>query len=189
MMFHDEPDFVKEMIAFWEGFVTKLLQKALNYVVPDVFYLSEDMAYKHHSMISPAQVREFLMPTYARWGAIVRDAGCPVYAIDSDGFVGELIPIWLEAGVNCCDPMEVAAGNDLVLYRKEHGGSMAFRGGVDKRAIARGGKAIEEEMKRLSPVVRGGGYIPGCDHGVPSDISWDNYVCYVKLLAEATGWL
>jgi uroporphyrinogen-III decarboxylase len=109
--------------------------------------------------------------------------------VDSDGHVGELLPIWIEAGINVCDPMEVAAGNDLVQYRRRYGKNMAFNGGVDKRLIAKGGRAIEGEIERLMPVIRSGGYIPGCDHGVPPDVSWPNFVYYTKLLAKATGWL
>jgi uroporphyrinogen decarboxylase len=60
---------------------------------------------------------------------------------------------------------------------------------VDKRAIAKGGTAIENEIKRLEPVIRDGGFIPGCDHGVPHDVSWKDYVNYVRLLAKATGWM
>jgi len=100
-----------------------------------------------------------------------------------------LIPIWIEAGVNCCDPIEVAAGNDIVAFRKEFGKDMAYRGGVDKRAIAAGGEAIEDEINRIRGVIDSGGYIPSCDHGVPADVSWPNFVRYTKLLAEATGWL
>jgi uroporphyrinogen decarboxylase len=55
--------------------------------------------------------------------------------------------------------------------------------------MARGGRAIRAELKRLSPVVRDGGYIPSCDHGVPSDVSWRNFVDYSRLLAKMTGWL
>jgi hypothetical protein len=40
----------------------------------------------------------------------------------------------------------------------------------------------------LRPVIDDGGYVPGCDHGVPSDVSWPNYVHYTGLLAKATGW-
>jgi uroporphyrinogen decarboxylase len=109
--------------------------------------------------------------------------------MDSDGFMGQLIPVWMEAGINVCDPIEVAAGNDLIAFRRSFGRTMAYRGGVDKRAIAKGGSAIEAELERLAPVIRDGGYIPGCDHGVPSDVSWPDYVRYVQLLAERTGWL
>ena len=88
-----------------------------------------------------------------------------------------------------CDPIEVAAGNDIVTFRSEFGQRIAFRQGVDKRCIAKGGRDIELELERLAPVVEEGGFIPGCDHGVPDDISWNNFVHYARLLAELTGWL
>ena len=55
--------------------------------------------------------------------------------------------------------------------------------------LAKGGRVIREELKRIEPVLKDGGYIPGCDHGVPSDISWPNFVDYSRLLAQMTGWL
>ncbi len=189
MLFLDDPDWVREMVYFWQEYVAALLEEGLRHITPDEVYLSEDMAYKEHAMISPAMTREFLLPCYQRWGEIVRRHKIPVYSMDSDGHIGELIPVWIEAGINVCDPMEVAAGNDLVAYRKKFGRNMAFRGGVDKRLIAKGGRHIEGEIERLMPVIRGGGYIPGCDHGVPSDVSWPNFVYYTQLLAKATGWL
>ncbi|MFA6293647.1 MAG: uroporphyrinogen decarboxylase family protein [Victivallales bacterium] len=189
MMFYDDPDFLREMILFWQEYVSALLNNALKHFTPDEVHLSEDMAYKSFSMLSPDMAREYLLPVWKRWGEIIRGAGVPVYAMDSDGFIGELIPLWIEAGINACDPIEVAAGNDIVDFRKRFGKNMAYRGGVDKRAMAKGGRVIEEEIRRIEPVIRDGGFIPGCDHGVPSDVSWDNYVYYVKLLSKATGWM
>ena len=189
MMFHDDPAFITEMIEFWEDYVCRLLERAFEYVTPDSVHFSEDMAYKKFSMISPEMVRKFLLPSYKHWGELVRKAQVPIYAVDSDGFIGELIPIWIEAGVNCCEPIEVAAGNDIVAFRKEFGKDMAYHGGVDKRAMAAGGKTIEEEINRICGVIDSGGYIPGCDHGVPADVSWPNFVRYTKLLAKVTGWL
>jgi uroporphyrinogen decarboxylase len=188
-MLHDDPNFIKDMISFWENYIAVLLEKIFVCVTPDIIHISEDMAYKGFSMISPAMVREFLFPTWQRWGEMIRNAGCQVYAIDSDGFIGELIPIWIEAGINACDPVEVAAGNDIVEFRRRFGRKMAYRGGVDKRAIAAGGITIEKEIKKLKPVISDGGYIPGCDHGVPADVSWPNFVYFVQLLAKSTGWL
>lgn len=188
-MFYDDPDFVRDMIAFWDDYIARLLRRVLAHVTPDVVHLSEDMAYKSFAMISPAMTREFLLPTWKRWGEIVRGAGVPVYAMDSDGYIGELIPLWIEAGINVCDPIEVAAGNDLPAFRRQFGRHMAYSGGVDKRAMARGGAVIAAEIERLRPVIDDGGYVPGCDHGVPADVSWPNYVEYVRLLARATGWL
>ena len=188
-MFYDDPDFVKDMIDFWQNHVSRLLERALSCVIPDEVHLSEDMAYKSFSMISPDMVREFLLPAWSKWGQIIRDAGVPNYGMDSDGFIGELIPIWIEAGINVCDPIEVAAGNDINDFRKRFGKNMAYRGGVDKRAMAKGGKVIIDEISRLRPVIDDGGYIPSCDHGIPADVSWPNFLSYMKLLTEATRWL
>ena len=184
-----EPDFVAEMANFWADFVSRTMAPILERVQLDVVGISEDMAYKAHSMISPAMTRKFLLPAYERWASEIHASNCPIIDMDSDGYIGELIPIWLEAGINCCDPVEVAAHNDINQFRRIFGHRMAYVGGVDKRAIAKGGKAIEAELRRVEPVLRDGGHIPGCDHGVPPDISWPNFLYYSRLLAEMTGWL
>jgi hypothetical protein len=186
----EDPEFVDDMASFWAEFVSATLAPIMERVELDAVGISEDMAYKSHSMISPAMVRRFLMPAYRRWVADIRASGCPIVDMDSDGMVDELIPLWIEAGINVCDPIEVAAGNDIVEYRRRFGRRMAYRGGIDKRAIAKGGEVTHAEVMRVvPPLLEDGGYIPGCDHGVPPDITWPNFVEYARLLAQLTGWL
>ncbi|NLW86703.1 MAG: hypothetical protein GXY38_07495 [Planctomycetes bacterium] len=189
MMMIEQPELVDEMADFWTSFITRMLQKVLAGWQFDCLYISEDMAYKEKSMISMDMVRRFCMPSWKAWSKLIKSHNVPLFDCDSDGFVGELIPLWIESGINVCDPLEVAAGCDIVDFRRRFGRSMAFRQGIDKRCIAKGGSIIREEMKRIEPVVKDGGYIPGCDHGVPSDVSWPNFVEYCRLLAEVTGWI
>ena len=189
MLMIEDPDFVHDMADFWRGFVSAQLDRLLTHVTPDVIHFSEDMAYKEKAMVSPAMCREFLMPSWTQWSDQLKTAGVPIIDMDSDGFIGELIPLWIEAGINVCDPIEVAAGNDINAFRAQFGRRIAYRQGVDKRCIAKGGQVIRDELARIEPVVRDGGYIPGCDHGVPFDISWPNFVDYCRLLARMTGWL
>ena len=160
----DKPDFVKKMADFWRDFVLQTLIPILKNIDIDHFHVSEDMAYKGHSMISPAMVKEFLFPCYLAW-----------------------IP---EIKKSNSSPVEVAAGNDIVEYRRIYRKKMAYRGGIDKRTIAEGGKTMKEEVLRVVvPLLKEGGFIPSCDHGVPPDISWQNYIDYSRLLAKLTGWL
>ena len=189
IMMIEQPELVAEMAAFWTDFVSQLLQRIFDRVVPDAIYPSEDMAYKAKAMISPTMTRTFCKPSWDCWARQAKAAGVPLVDVDSDGFVGELIPIWIESGINVCDPIEVAAYNDINAYRDQFGQQMAYRGGVDKRAMAKGGRTIRDELKRIEPVVKDGGYIPGCDHGVPSDVSWPNFLEYSRLLGEMTGHL
>jgi uroporphyrinogen-III decarboxylase len=189
MLLLDDPAFAQEMIDFWQRFVTAMFERIFQDFVPDYITFNEDMAYKEKPMIGPAMCRQFLLPCWSAWVAQARSAGVPILEIDSDGCTNELIPVWLQAGMNSVSPMEVAAGNDLPALRRQYGQAIAFRGGVDKRKMAVGGQAIRHEIARLQPVIDSGGYIPGCDHGVPSDVSWPNFLDYCRLLAEATGWI
>ncbi|HNT35234.1 MAG TPA: uroporphyrinogen decarboxylase family protein, partial [bacterium] len=179
-----------EMVEFWTDFVSQTMAPILDNVELDQVGMSEDMAFKCHSMISPKMVREFLMPAYNCWVPQIKKSGCPIVFMDSDGYVADLIPLWIEAGINVNSPVEVAAENDIVAYRQQYGKSMAYTGGIDKRAIAKGGKVMEQELERVvPPLLEDGGFIPGCDHGVPPDISWPSFVEYSRLLAKMTGWL
>ena len=190
MLMLDDSDWIEEMVNFWANFVSEVMAPIQKQVKIDCIVISEDMAYKTRSMISPKMVKQIFLPVYQRWVLQIKKGGCPIVSLDSDGYVAELIPLWIEAGINCSEPMEVAAGNDIVSYRRIYGKEMAYRGGIDKRAIAKGGQVMEEEVMRVvSPLLEGGGFIPSCDHGVPPDISWPNYVEYSRLLAKLTGWL
>lgn len=185
----DQPGFVQEMVDFWSDFVLRTLEPIITRVQLDFLEISEDMAYKAHSMISPAMARRFLLPAWQQWTETVMAHGCPVVCVDSDGYIGQLIPLWVEAGVNCTRPVEVAAHNDIVAFRREYGTKMAFRQGLDKRCLAADGQALRDEVVRvLPPLLEQGGIIAGCDHGVPPDISWSNYVEYTRLIAGLTGW-
>jgi len=188
LLMADDPDFVTELADFWLRFTVETLERILREVRLDALLVSEDMAYKAHSMISPEMARRFLQPCYLAWSELLRDYEIPLFDMDSDGDIGELIPIWIESGINCCNPIEVAAGNDIVAYRRRFGRRMAYHGGVDKRAIAAGGETMRAEVLRVAALLPDGGYIPGCDHGVPPDISWPDFVEYTRLLAQVTGW-
>jgi len=185
-----QQDFVMEMASFWKKFVLQVLRPVIKEIEFDYVMINEDMAYKEKSMISPSMVKKFLLPVWDEWVREIKKSGCKLIILDSDGYIGQLIPLWIEAGINCCIPVEIAAGNDIVAYRKIYGKKMAYIGGIDKRAIAKGGKIIQEEIYGKVPfLLKDGGYIPGCDHGVPPDISWDNFVEYSRILAKLCGWL
>lgn len=116
MLMVEDPELIEEMAAFWTDFVAEMLERILTHVVFDVLSISEDMAYKEKAMISPPMIRTFCRPSWDRWCRLVHGAGVPLVDMDSDGYVGEILPIWIESGISVCDPMEAAAGNDLQTY-------------------------------------------------------------------------
>jgi hypothetical protein len=189
ILFATEPEFVRAMIGFWTDFVCAVLERTLEGGCIDRLFIQEDMAYKAHPMISPEMTREFIAPSYRRWVKLAKSYGVEIVELDSDGNVDLLVPIWIECDIHACSPVEVAAGCDINAYRRQFGRDMAYVGGIDKRAMAKGGSIVEAELERVAPVVKSGGYIPSCDHGIPSDVSWPDFLKYVRGLAVLTGWL
>ena len=62
---------------------------------------------------------------------------------------------------------------------------LVIRGGIDKRILAAGKEPIRRELDRIIPfMMQRGGYIPNCDHGVPSDVSFENYLFYREYITN-----
>lgn len=182
MMFYDDPTFVHEMMEYVTGFNITLLDQALQDVEVDAVFIQEDMAYKQHAMISPTMFREFMLPRYTRWADFFRGRGVPIIIVDCDGFVEELIPLWIEAGMNATYPIEIAAGNDPLKIREKYGKALAFVGAIDKREIRGKERTYQEIMKKVPWLIEQGGYLPAIDHAVPPDVPLRSYLYMCELI-------
>jgi len=180
--FYDQPNLVHEMLDFMVEFFMKVTEKALKEVEVDVCILNEDFAYKSGTLISPKIFREFFLPRYKKIVEFLHKYRVHVIELDSDGNTEALIPLLIEAGINCHWPLEAAADMDPVMIRKKYGKSLALIGGIDKRELAKDKKAIEEELRRkIVPMLETGGYIPTVDHTVPPDVPLQNFLHYLEL--------
>jgi uroporphyrinogen decarboxylase len=139
-------------------------------------------------MISPGMFREVVGPRLKRVCDLLRRHGCTVIWTDCDGDVTDLVPVWLECGLNCMFPLEVHPGSDPVKYRKMFGRELLLRGGLNKHRLADGPQAILDELKRVEWVVEDGGFIPHGDHRIPETVSLENYRYYIREKLAMLGW-
>lgn len=182
--FHDDPDLVHDIMNHLSALQIYLFDQVLNEIAVDFCFACEDLGFKNSSFISPAMFREFILPCYRRFTAMLRDHGVKIMIVDSDGYNWKLIPLFMEGGVTGMGPMEVAAGMDVFEIRKAFPKLQIF-GGIDKRAMAAGKIAIDAELDRkVPPLLANGGYIPCCDHAVPPDVSWQNFSYYRRRITE-----
>lgn len=180
--FYDDPNWMHEMMEFIANFNIKVLSRVVKDIDLDWIMLSEDMAYKTGSMISPDMVRKFMFKHYRRLSDFLHKYDVDII-LDCDGNVSELIPIWLEAGINGTTPIEVAAGMDPVYLRKKYKHDLILMGGIDKRELSKGKSRIEKEVTYKIPyLIEKGGSIPTVDHAVPPDVSFENYLYYWRLI-------
>ena len=187
MAYYDTPDLIHEVNELQCRLSEQALKLSLSKFKLDAIGYHEDMAYKNGSMISMDMFKEFMLPYYKRSVKIAHEHGIDIHWLDCDGNIYELIPLWLDCGINCLLPLEVAAGMDVPRLRKEYGHRLLMIGGFDKRILAAGKPEIKRELERLRPVMEEGGYIPEIDHGVPPDVSWENLCYYVETLKGIYG--
>lgn len=185
--FYDEPKMVHDIMETMTEYTIILFQKALKEAPITLVQFWEDMCYKNGSLISPKLFKRFMLDRYKRITQVVRDSGVDIIFLDSDGNIEELLPLWLEAGINGMFPMEQAAGNDLNEYRRKYGKNLLMSGGIDKRALAKGKSTIDKELEEKIPLALNGGYIPTVDHGIPPDVPYDNFIYYWELKKEMLG--
>ena len=181
--FYDNPAFVRRVIADRLQSAKASLQRVLATGRLDFVQVWEDMSYKTAPLISPAFVREFMQPAYEELVAFLRAGGVPLIMVDTDGHAEDLLPIFLEAGMDGMHPCEMAAGTDPVAIRKAYPRS-ALMGGMDKRILAQGREGVDAEIARIKPILSQGGFIPMLDHFIPPDISYDTYRYYVDRRRE-----
>lgn len=183
---YDDPAWVQEMMDHLAEYMMRLVSRAVE-EIGDIDYciMWEDMCYRSGSLISPGHFKRMMVPCYRRITGYLRSHGVKHIMVDCDGNHDELIPLWLEGGVNGVYPLEVAAGEDPVALRKKYGRDLLLCGGIDKRVLARDKKAIEQEVRSKAPwLIEQGGWIPSIDHAVPPDVPFENYCYYWELLRE-----
>jgi len=186
-LFYDDPDFLEEVMDDKAELMIKILDRILEDIQFDYFVFWEDMASNHGPLISPEMFEKFMVPRYKKVTEFLRSNGVDIIMVDSDGEISELIPLWLEAGVNGIWPFEVQSGMDVVKVREEYE-DLIIVGGIDKRVLAKTKEDIDKEIYRVAPLFEKGGYIPWLDHSVPPDVSFDNYLYfYNKLESVMSG--
>jgi uroporphyrinogen decarboxylase len=187
-MFYDDTALVEDMMDTVLELDLGIARRVVKEIRLDTVRLWEDMAYRAGPLISPDMVKKYMVPRYKKVVDFLRGSGIDIIHIDSDGNVDELIPIWLDCGINFPWPFEVAAGMDAVALRKKYGKELIMAGNIDKRALLKGKDAIKTEiMSKVPFLVKDGGYFPSLDHGIPPDIPLENFRYYVNLLREIGG--
>ncbi len=185
--FYDDPDMVHDMVTHWAELCARQIEQLPKDIPIDRVNWWEDMASKNGPLVSPKVFREFLQPGYRRVMAAAKARGCVLGQVDCDGNPHDIVANWLEEGVNIMFPIEIGAGADPVAWREEFGKAVLLRGGINKRAVAEGGKATDAELERVRPLLEQGGCVPHLDHLVPPDVSYANYCEYLEKKRKLIG--
>jgi len=189
LVVYDDPAFFEEMVETVADCIIGTLTRALETGgIFDAGAMWEDMCYNAGPLLGVEHFKKYLVPHYRRISELFNKHGVDVIWLDCDGNIELLMPLWLDAGINCMFPVEIGTwGADPVKYRRQYGKRLLMMGGFDKHILARTKADIEKEIYRLAPLVEEGGYIGFCDHRVPPDVPLENYIFYLETVRRVWG--
>lgn len=155
----------------------------------DIVRIGDDLGSQNGLLISPDTYRSKVKPRHARLVKAIKErADCKV-VIHSCGAIREIIPDFIEVGIDGINPVQVTcAGMEPEGLKKDFGGKVVFwGGGVDTQQVLC--KASPAEVKRvvaesLNIFKPGGGYVFAQVHNIQPDVPMENIFAMYEAFHE-----
>lgn len=144
----------------------------------DGFLVIDDVAMQTGPLISPDTYRTAIKPFHRRLFDHLHAAD-KLVIYHSCGSVTELIPDFIEAGIDALNPLQLSADNmDPVFLKKEFGKDIVFwGGGVSTQGTLEFGspKDVRKEVsQRMEILADGGGYVFSAEHCIQPNTPVEN---------------
>jgi len=187
VLYYKDRELLEDMAEHWEYFTIETIRDAVETLKDriDMIYWWEDMAEKHGPCISPKIFKEVFLPHYKRVTNFLKRNKIDRILVDSDGNINPILDLFVEAGLTGLWPLEVGSGMNAIDIRKKYGNKFFLIGNLDKREIVKGGEPMKREIDSKVPVLKElGGYIPGLDHLVPVEFTFEKFKEYCDYLKK-----
>jgi uroporphyrinogen decarboxylase len=145
----------------------------------DMVYFYDDVATQQSLMISKKMWHKYVRPHHAKLIELAHKYNKPVM-YHTDGAVRQIIPEFIEMGVDVLNPLQPDAKDmDLPAIKAEFGDRLTFHGGVDiMRTLPKGKpEQVQAEVRaRVDALGAGGGYILCSSHHIQPDTPIENVI-------------
>jgi len=169
-------NYLDKVVKVHKDFYSVVLNEIGEYI--QVVEMADDFGMQTGLQISVDMYRKYFKPRHKEvWDHIHSLTDAKLY-LHSCGGVSELIPDWIEIGLDIIQSLQPkAAGMDAEKLKKDFGGKIVFWGGFDVQEILPYGTPdkIESEVKRIMDIFApGGGYVFSPAHVIQPDVPLEN---------------
>jgi len=158
------PDLAQAIIKQVERFYLEFDRRILETVgdLTDIYFIADDVGVQDGLMISPRMFRQFVKPSLTRFIAQAKEHGQRVM-YHTCGAVRQLIPDFIEMGVDVLNPIQLSAKSmEPGELKRDFGDALCFHGALDIQTVLSQGTPdqVRAEVARLCQVLgQGGGFI------------------------------
>jgi len=142
-----------------------------------VLWGSDDMGFRTGTLISPADLREFVLPGHAELATKAHGAGRP-YLLHCCGQIEAIMPDLIDiVRIDGKHSFEDTIG-DVTAFKRKYGGKIAVLGGMDLDFLCRADEsAIRQRVRKTLDICNpGGGYCLGSGNSFANFVPLDNYL-------------
>lgn len=150
----------------------------------DIIKIGDDLGTQNSLLMSPKMYREYLKPIHADFIAFIKERTKAKVFFHTDGDVFNLVPDFIEIGVDILNPIQTSAGKmaNLAELKRSFGDKLTFCGAVDTHRILPMGtpEEVRAEVRRVLEIMApGGGYMLASVHTIMDDVPPENILAMV----------
>ncbi len=173
----DARDLVAAISERLVDFYTRAMALLLQFSRLKVIWTSDDMGFRTGTLLSPGDLRDFVLPGHRTIARMAHDAGRPVL-LHSCGNLGEIMEdliedVRMDAKHSFEDTIQ-----SVEEAKRLYGARIAVLGGIDMDFLCRASEEqVRERVRRtLNRCLPGGGYCLGTGNTVANYVPLDNYL-------------
>ena len=186
LMYDEDEDLFAEIVDTFAEMQYQCVKAALESGAKfDFAHYWEDICFKNGPLLSPRKFEELCAKHYKKRNDLLNSYGIDIISLDCDGVIDQLIPTWLENGVNTMFPLEVGVwGDQFAPARQKYGKELRAVGGMDKTAFRKDKAAVDMELERMARLASLGGFIPCPDHRLMPGSKFELVQYYAEKIKE-----
>lgn len=180
----EDPEWVRDVaVTFTDQVIMNMDAAMATGIQPDGLWVYGDMAYNHGTMCSPTMYKDLIWPEHKRLADWAHAHNMKLI-YHTDGDVNGVMELYVEAGIDCLQPLEAKAGMDIRKLCPKYGDKLAFFGNVDVMVMGTNDpQKIEAEVSaKLKAGMATKGYVYHSDHSIPPTVSWATYQFVIELI-------
>jgi uroporphyrinogen decarboxylase len=185
---HDQPQLIRELVDRVGRLILQIYEVWVQREEIVALWSGDDMGFKTGTLVSPAHLREYILPWHRRYAELAHDRG-KAYILHSCGNLAAIMPdladeVRIDAKHSFEDVIE-----PVEEFQRKWGGRVAAIGGVDVDLLARGSEDTVARRTRqiLEACAASGGYAAGSGNTVTNYVPVDNYLAMVETVHRFNG--
>jgi uroporphyrinogen decarboxylase len=171
--------------------VLRRWEKMLRVIGDDIqlVTMGDDLGLQDGTAMSPDLYREMVKPIHKEFISFIKKRTRAKIWMHNCGSIYDLIPDFIELGIDVINPVQVSARNmDTKKLKKEFGKDIVFWGaGCDSQNVLPWGKPedIREEVKRrIEDLAPGGGFVFAPIMNIQLDVPVENIIAMFETALE-----